>query len=107
MSYGKRHLVLALAAGLVLGLLGARYARRPHGPRGQSQAGRIDNASKKLELTPDQRLRLEQILQKSSVKIEASRLETRAEIRAILNEKQRVKFDAMTARRDRMRGDRR
>lgn len=106
-------LLLTLATGIVLGVLGDRvvllHQRRilPSEKAGKIMAGRIaTRLDRELKLTPEQRKSVEEILERHRVRIEAawnnvrpqvrSEIETAdREIRAVLNEEQRSKYVKM------------
>lgn len=96
-TFRNRHVVLALMIGVVLGLLAARgLGHHGHG----SPARRMDRLARKLELTGEQRAKIEQLFEKGARNIDDERLKTREEIRQVLTDAQRAKFDEIMARHD-------
>lgn len=102
MSYSKRHLVLALLAGLVLGLLTARLTRLSR--RHIGHAKHVELLSRKLDLTAEQKDKVAAAFEKGRAAIDEARLKTRSDIKAVLTPAQTEKFEKMMERRDRKRG---
>jgi Spy/CpxP family protein refolding chaperone len=111
-SFGYRHLFFALVVGLAGGAAIGMHAHRWLEARWHSGAMTpriVDRLGRKLDLTPDQRVKLTGILTRTHERLEALRAEARmksdaafdasaAEIEKILTPEQVVKFKAIRAR---------
>lgn len=120
-TFGARHLVLVFVVGLVAGLaLGLHYSRwnftRP-GPGARSEAKFVEKFGRDLDLTADQKKKLEAILAKKQRELKSVRdavdpklgrirRETTAEIERILTPEQVKLFRKHQRRFDRKRGPR-
>jgi Spy/CpxP family protein refolding chaperone len=100
----------ALVAGILLGVAFTRAYQgpRPFGPE-KRQHRMLDRIGRKLQLTPEQRSQIKQILETKRRKMEALRAEheprleqlrenTRDEIRRVLTPEQQAKFDVIEMR---------
>lgn len=109
-------LLLTLAVGAAIGWSAARWAR--HGGRGDDRGSAMrmgDRFLDRLDLSPAQRSRIDSILERRRVQLDAfwsgpgTQLRaivdsTRGEVRAVLTPAQRAAYDSIGARRRRERG---
>ena len=111
MKLAWKQVIAAFALGAAAGVFGNRSCAPLHGHRGDRahfQQEMLEQFSKQLTLTTDQRQRVAEILQSKQARIEALRSEihpkfdeirntTRSEIRQLLTPEQQQKFDVMDA----------
>ena len=105
-SLRKAKLWLALvflvgaAIGAVFGYsLGLRsYAAQQPRSEAERRAKRVSDITKEVGLTPDQSAKLNEIIKDAQVDVGVVREKARSEIRAILTDEQKPKFEAMVQR---------
>lgn len=94
MKLDWRQVFIGVAIGLVLAAASHRLMwRRHHDP-----AKRFDRFAAKLELTPEQKVKMRALFDEGKTKMSALREEGRGKISAILTPEQRVKFEKHEAR---------
>ena len=76
------------------------YAAQQPMSEAERRAKRVADMTKELGLTPDQSAKMDEIIKDAQVDVGVVREKARSEMRAILTDEQKPKFEAMVQRRD-------